>query len=125
MAPNEIVTLRRWQVLAAFVLLTLGATGVAFWNGYRIDQAEQRILRNTKIAIAAHVKATRAQQFVDTFADRIRREKVCTETNRGDSCRALFQRLAEDLSEQQRIALACDVAKTLQLPQYKVFCVHD
>lgn len=123
MAPNEIVTLRRWQVLAAFVLLTLGATGVAFWNGYRIDQAEDRIERNTKIAIEAHVRATQAQTFVDTFRERIRSERVCTESNRGDPCRALFQRLAEDLSAQQRLTLACEVARQLQLPEYKTFCV--
>lgn len=125
MAPNEVVTLRRWQVLAVFVLLVLGATGVAFWNGYRIDQAEERVQRNTKIAIAAHVKATQAQSFVKSFQDRIRRERVCTESNRGDPCRALFQRLAEDLSPAQRLALACEVARGLQLPQYKVFCVPD
>jgi hypothetical protein len=125
MAPNEVVTLRRWQVIAAFVLLVVGATGVAFWNDYRIDQAEDRIQRNTKIAIAAHVKATQAQTFVNTFQERIRRERVCTESNRGAPCRALFQRLAEDLSVEQRLLLACEVARNLQLPQYKVFCVSN
>lgn len=125
MAPNEVVTLRRWQIIAAFILLTLGATGVAFWNGYRINQAEERISRNTKIAIQAHVRATQAQAFVSTFQERIRSEKVCTESNRGDPCRALFQRLAEDLSAAQRLALACEVARNLQLSQYKAFCVSD
>ena len=125
MAPKEVVTLRRWQVIVVFVLMALGATGVAFWNGYRINQAEDRIQRNTKIAIAAHVKATQAQSFVESFQERIRGEKVCTESNRGDPCRALFQRLAEDLSTQQRRDLACAVAQELQLPEYKVFCVPD
>lgn len=125
MAPNEIVTFRRWQVLLIFALLTIGATGVAFWNGYRISQAEERIQYNTDIAIAARVKAKQAETFVESFQERIRSEKVCTETNRGDSCRALFQRLAEDLSVEQRLALACEVARQLQLPQYKVFCVPN
>jgi CHASE1-domain containing sensor protein len=123
MAPNEVVTLRRWQVFAAFVAVTIGATGVAAWNGYRINQAEQRIQRSTKLAISAHVRATQAQTFVDTFQERIRKERVCTESNRGDPCRALFQRLAEDLSAEQRLALACEVGRYLQLPEYKVFCV--
>lgn len=125
MAPNEVVVLRRWQVLAAFVLLTLGATGVAFWNGYRIDQAEKRIQRNTQLAIVAHAKATQAKDDVDFFKGRLQREQVCTRSNRGIPCRALFQRLAEDISPKQRLDLACEVAKDLQLPQYKVFCVSD
>ena len=125
MAPKEVVTLRRWQVIVVFVIFVIGATGVAFWNGYRINQAEERINRNSQLAIEAHIKATQAQSFVDGFQDRIRRERVCTESNRGDPCRALFQRLAEDLSAQQRLDLACAVALELQLPQYKVFCVPD
>lgn len=124
MAPNEVVTFRRWQVVIIFVLLTLGATGVALWNGYRINQAEDRINRNTEIALHARVKATQAEEFVSTFQERIRGEKVCTESNRGDPCRALFQRLAEDLSAEQIHELACAVAKELLLPQYKTSCVR-
>lgn len=125
MAPNEVVTLRRWQIIAAFVLLTIGATGVAFWNDYRIDQAEKRIRRNTALAIAAHAHATRTRNFVENFKLSLQLEKVCTESNRGDPCRALFQRLAEDISAEQRLALACEVARNLQLSQYKAFCVSD
>ena len=119
------VTVRRWEIVASFVVLAVVATGVALWNGYRIHQAEKRINRNTAIAVSAQVKATRAVDFVENFQERIHAEKVCTESNRGDPCRALFQRLSEDISAQQRLALACEVAKDLQLPQYKVFCTPN
>lgn len=116
------VVLRRWQVVCAFLLLGVVATTVAFWNNHRINHAEERINRNAEIAIAAQVKAARADELVSNFKLRLEAEKVCSESNRGDACRALFQRLAEDLSAQQRRDLACSVAKELQLPQYQAFC---
>ncbi len=119
------ITVRRWEVIAAFMIVAAVATVVALWNGYRIHQAERRINRNTAIAVSAKVKAAQAVDFVENFQARIHAEKVCTESNRGDPCRALFQRLSEDLSAEQRLALACEVARNLQLPQYKVFCTPN
>ena len=119
------VTVRRWEVVASFMIVAAVATGVGLWNGYRLHQAEERSNRNTAIAVSAQVQAARAVDFVDNFQARIRAEKVCTESNRGDPCRSLFQRLAEDLSAQQRLALACEVARNLQLSQYKVFCTPN
>lgn len=117
------VVVRRWEVAASFVLLAVVATSVALWNGHRIDQAEKRISRNTDIAVTAKVKAARAENFVENFKERIQSDKVCTESNRGMACRALFERLAQDITTSQRHELACAVAKELQWPQYKTFCV--
>ena len=44
--PNKPVTVRRWEVVGAFLLLVAVAVLIALWNDYRIDQAEERILRN-------------------------------------------------------------------------------
>lgn len=125
--PNRPVTVRRWEVIAIFVIVIAAAAGSVQWANHntneRIDEAEKRISRNTEIAIQARVKAARAEDFVTNFRERIASEKVCTESNRGDPCRALFQRLSEDLSPEQRRALACAVAQELQLrPQYQEFC---
>jgi hypothetical protein len=43
-------------------------------------------------------------------------EKVCSLSNQGDACRALFDRLAVNLSEAQRFRLACDVLAPLDIP---------
>jgi hypothetical protein len=43
-------------------------------------------------------------------------EKVCSVSNQGDACRALFDRLAIHLSEAQRFRLACDVLAPLDIP---------
>jgi hypothetical protein len=43
-------------------------------------------------------------------------EKVCSLSNQGEACRALFNRLAVNLSEAQRFRLACDVLAPLDIP---------
>lgn len=112
----------RLQIVGSFLTLIAVAIIITVWNDHRIDQAEKRIIRNTNLAISANVKAARAEEFVKNFRERLSSEKVCSESNRGDACRALFQRLAEDLSPQQRRDLACAVADELKLPQYREFC---
>lgn len=37
----------------------------------------------------------------------LKSEKVCSESNRGEACRDLFNRLATSISEKQRLRLAC------------------
>lgn len=44
--PTQAVTLRRWQVVAAFLLLVASSVAVSVWNDRRIDQAEHRIQSN-------------------------------------------------------------------------------
>jgi hypothetical protein len=44
-------------------------------------------------------------------------EKICSVSNTGEACRALFNRLADSLSEKQRFRLACDVLAALDLPE--------
>lgn len=50
MSPNRVVTLHRWQIVAAFLALVASSVLVALWNDYRIDQAGDRISRNTASA---------------------------------------------------------------------------
>ena len=45
--PMRPVTIRRWEVVAAFVLLVFVAVGVAAYNDHRISESEKRITRNT------------------------------------------------------------------------------
>lgn len=48
------------------------------------------------------------------FQIRLNRQKVCSQSsNRRVACRALFERLSEALSEEQRIRLACEVVRHL------------
>lgn len=123
MSPRRFLPGDRWQMIGAFLTICVISAAFTLFFDRRIDQAEKRITRNTEIALAARLKAARAEDFVTNFRQRIADEKVCTESNRGDPCRALFQRLAEDLSPQQRRDLACAVAQELQLtPQYRQFC---
>ena len=44
-----------------------------------------------------------------TFINDLKKEKVCTDSNRGEACRDLFNRLATSISEEQRFRLACVV----------------
>jgi hypothetical protein len=46
----------------------------------------------------------------------LRSEKVCSLSHQGSACRALFDRLAMNLSEAQRFRLACDVLAPLHIP---------
>lgn len=121
--PTRFLPRDRWQVIGAFLTIVLVSVGLTLFFDHRLDQAEKRITRNTELAIEAKVQSARAEDFVENFRQRIADEKVCTESNRGDPCRALFQRLAEDISSEQRRDLACAIAQELQLrPQYQAFC---
>ena len=44
-------------------------------------------------------------------------EKVCSDSNRGAACRALFDRLAESLSDNQRLRAACSMLAVLDLEE--------
>lgn len=71
--PMRPVTIRRWEVVGAFVLLVVVAVGVAWWNDYRIDQAEKRITENAvRIATANEVRRQLVTHFreMDTAACR-------------------------------------------------------
>lgn len=102
---------RRWgEILAAFVALFVIAIAVAVWNNQRIDRAERRI------------RITQQMTAKLTFESRLHAERVCSNSNRGQACRDLFQRLAEDISPTQRRELACTVAAILALPEYETVC---
>lgn len=72
MMPNQVVTVRRWEVVGAFLLLLASSISVAVWNDHRIDAAEDRITRNT-VATARLAAKNEAQ-------DAVRRELLATLT---------------------------------------------
>lgn len=45
--PNELIMVRRWQIVGAFILLVGIAVAVAAYNDHRINRAEQRISHNS------------------------------------------------------------------------------
>ena len=45
----------------------------------------------------------------DSIDTRLRTAKVCSDMNRGQACRDLFDRLATSISDEQRARLACVV----------------
>lgn len=52
------------------------------------------------------------QNTVDTVQRILSSEKVCSETNQGTACRALYDRLSDNISDAQRHRLACVVFQT-------------
>lgn len=60
MAPRRVVEVQRWQVVGAFLVLVGIAVGVAWWNDYRIDQAEKRVTSN-RASVADLRRANEAQ----------------------------------------------------------------
>jgi hypothetical protein len=75
MSPTRAVTLHRWQVVAAFLVVVLSSVLVAVWNDYRIDQAEKRITANS--ARSDDIKA---------ITERLQKNEVAANQATVDSC---------------------------------------
>ena len=54
-------------------------------------------------ALRVAVEASKQAEINRVFV----KEKVCSDTNQGEPCRDLFERLANNLSKEQRFRLAC------------------
>ena len=63
--------------------------------------------RALKIAVSANRKATSTEEFISS----LKKEKVCSETNQGQACRDLFDRLSGNISEAQRLKFTCVTLK--------------
>jgi hypothetical protein len=66
--PNRPVTLRRWQIVSAFVVLVVASALVIVWEDGRIDKNARAIARAEATAVAA--------QRVNATQNQIRRELV-------------------------------------------------
>lgn len=103
---------RYWMTLvAASVLTLLLAIGVIVQqhdNRDRIRDADALTTRVERIA-------NRNAAFIDAYAVRLslQSEKVCSESNRGSACRALFERLVEDITRTQTRRMACGAVRAL------------
>lgn len=62
--PFKVVTVRRWEVVGAFVLLVVVAVAVAAWNDHRINQAEKRIEAGN---VADHRQNVTRAELVERF----------------------------------------------------------
>lgn len=87
--PNKPVTVRRWEVVAAFVVVVVAAVIAVQWSNHnidkRIDAAEKRIRANTatneqqneiRRELVAHFKKTDARicMFINALRTENRRE---------------------------------------------------
>lgn len=65
---------------------------------------------------SANSRADRAADTAREVRALLVSDKVCTDTNQGAACRALFDRLARSLTREQRFRLACDGLAALHDP---------
>lgn len=81
MMPNRPVTVRRWEVVGAFLLLVAVAIGISLWNDFRIDAAEKRISRNAaSIKQIEEVNQTQSELRAQLVRDRKRSDfRLCRE----------------------------------------------
>lgn len=86
------------------IIVILLAVAIAFSAG-----ASVAFLYQTRNQVEhAHGEVARIKKVLVT-------EKVCSDTNRGPPCRALYERVQRDMSLKQRKQRACDVARILNL----------
>ena len=99
-------SVRLWELLAG--VATIAMLVVGLWLASSHDVAQQ-----------AHEEAQKANRKADAliFSSQVQKEKICSQTNQDGACQALFDRLAHNLSRQQRYRLACDVMAALNLPE--------
>lgn len=97
---------RHWRpaIIAALVVIAL-ACGYVAGTATNLARDALRTARANKARVT-HLK----------FALDLRSEQVCSRTNRGEPCRQLFARLAQDISPAQEHELACTVARRLAIP---------
>ena len=91
--------------LLAITVFVVAATAVGYTaNLHRIQDTD---------AVVRHVDDRAGRALVQSG---LIREKVCSLSNQGAACRALFDRLAKNLSRPQRKRLGCDVIAVLDGP---------
>jgi len=73
--PMREVHLRRWHLLLLLGVFTLWSVAYAIVADYRLDQAEERISQNTRLAAVALVRAN-AEAAENRIQNRLRAERV-------------------------------------------------
>jgi len=73
--PMREINLRRWHLLLLLGVFTLWSVAYALVADYRLDQAEERITMNTKVAAVALVRAN-AEAAENRIQNRLRAERV-------------------------------------------------
>lgn len=61
------------------------------------------------LAVSTGLNMYSIEHRTDSIDARLRTAKVCSDVNRGQACRDLFDRLATSISDEQRERLACVV----------------
>ena len=96
-------TVVRWALLALATGLILNAVvTVVLWHRSDIERRE-----TARSAVRAVRIAEQTQRKV------LVRERVCSQTNQGAACRALFDRLANAATPAQKLRLACEAIHAL------------
>lgn len=94
----------QWALIALAVGLVLNAcVTVALWH--RSDVERDRTARAAAMAVRI-AEQTQRRTLV--------RERVCSQTNQGAACRALFDRLANAATPDQKRRLACEAVHALR-----------
>ena len=95
--------IRRLDLLILYVLFVF--VGILSFNA--VQAGSERALR---VAIAARSEVQAHEEVINQF----RAEKVCSDTNQGQACRDLFNRLRNNITDEQRFQLACMVLDQTQ-----------
>jgi hypothetical protein len=101
---------RTTRIVLVSVVLTMALLFSAVSVFHVLNDTTDQVSKNTSLAEqnAKEVRQIKAVLFS---------EKVCSDTNRGQACRDLFNRLASSLSPDQRFRLGCDVLAALNLAE--------
>jgi Tfp pilus assembly protein PilO len=98
--------------LASLSIIAITTAVALFGLGFVVRNSHSKSQKVEAIAKRADERSARS-----AFQIQLNREKVCSQSsNRRVACRALFERLAGSLSENQRIRLACQVVLHLNGP---------
>jgi hypothetical protein len=80
--PNRPVTVRRWEVVGIFLLMVAIAAGTAWYTDRRVDDAYNRITRNTQRVAGAEADARIARAIA--AAEQRRRRDLARVSKRND-----------------------------------------
>lgn len=100
--------IRRLDLLILYVLFVF----IGFLAFNAVQAGSERAL---KIAVSTRTEVAEHDRILSQF----RSEKVCSDTNQGQACRDLFNRLRNNITDAQRFQLACMVLD--QTKQKEVF----
>lgn len=102
--------------LVSLSIIAITTAAALFSLGFIVRYNRSQIIEAQKIAKKANERSQHSAIQIE-----LSREKVCSQSsNRRIACRALFERLAKSLSEEQRSRLACQVIVHLNGSEAKV-----